>query len=50
MAQERQRNIQGRMANEAIPTRAPMQDDQITQEWARQQWAAEHCIGGVCWP
>jgi hypothetical protein len=30
------------------PTTAPMEQTDVTQEWARQQWAAEHCIGGAC--
>jgi len=37
---ERERNIQQHYVE--IPTRAPMEQDSVTQEWARVQWAAEH--------
>jgi len=40
---ERQRNIEARLANQYIyPTLAPMEENEVTKEWARQQEAAEH--------
>jgi len=40
---ERQQNIEARLANQYIyPTLAPMEENEVTKEWARQQEAAEH--------
>lgn len=30
------------------PAQQGIQDTDATREWARQQWAAEHCFGGEC--
>jgi hypothetical protein len=39
---ERQQAIQQHLANEAIPTIAPMEMNTVNQEWARQQYRSEH--------
>jgi hypothetical protein len=39
---ERQQAIQQHLANEAIPTIAPMEMNAVNQEWARQQYQMEH--------
>jgi hypothetical protein len=43
-ASERQQNIQNRMI--AIPTLQPMEQTDVTAEWAWQPWAAEHPEAG----
>ena len=45
---ERQQDIQNRLVEPIYPTIAPMEMNEVNAEWARQQWAAEHCVGGVC--
>lgn len=43
IASERQTNIQQHYVQPiSYPTRAPMEQDSVTQAWARQQYAAEH--------
>jgi hypothetical protein len=42
---ERQTNIQQHYVEPTYPTLQPMEQNPVTQEWARQQWAAEHEVG-----
>jgi hypothetical protein len=41
-ASERQQNIQQHLANEGIPTIAPMEMNPVNQEWAAEQYRSEH--------